>query len=282
VWVVRRALAPVDRLTQAARALQAGRVPERVRVTGPSEIAGLAEAFDAASEAIAGTERLRRQVIADVGHELRTPVTNLRAQIEAMQQGLTAPDAGALASLQAETRLLERVVDDFQQLTLSDAGRLSLNLQVWPLRETLEAIVAPLAAHAGAAWRVDGPAEVCARVDEERLRQVVSNLVENAVRHRPVGLELTVVVRREDPDRVAFEFSDNGPGVADADVPHIFERFYRAATTRGPAAGGSGLGLAIARGLVEAMGGSIRYTNAAAGGATFIVTLPGRRPAGRA
>jgi two-component system sensor histidine kinase BaeS len=274
VWVMRRALVPIERLTRAARALQRGQTPERVPSAGLSEFTDLAEAFNAAVEAIAGTERLRRQVIADVGHELRTPVTNLKAQLEALQQGLIAADAGVLAVLQAETRQLERVVEDFQQLAATDAGQVRLNLQRLPLRDALTAMVAPLAEAAGAAWRVTGSEDLHVVADEDRLRQIVVNLMENAARHGPAGLAIDVSVRAAGHDRAAFVFSDNGPGIADEDVPHIFERFYRADKSRSRVAGGSGLGLAITRGLVEVMGGSIRYEPVEGAGATFVVTLP--------
>ncbi len=274
VWVMRRALRPIGHLVHAARDLHAGRRPERWRGGGPSEFIELADAFDEAAEAIAGTERLRRQVIADVGHELRTPVTNLKAQLEAMQQQLIAPDRAGLASLQNEVRLLERLVDDFQQLTLADAGRLSLNLQVVPVRATIASLIAPQADAAGAAWRVNGATDVCAIADEERLRQVIANLMDNAVRHRPAGLEIDVHVRPIHDGTAVFVFRDNGPGVAAEDVPRIFDRFYRGEKSRSRETGGSGLGLAIARGLVEAMGGTISYADTKETGAAFVVTLP--------
>lgn len=272
--IVRRALIPIARLTAVARDLQRGRAPKRLPRSGPSEFHGLVDAFNAAADALAGTEQLRRQVIADVSHELRTPVTNLKAQLEAAQQGMLRADADLLATLQAETRLLERLVDDFQQLTLSDAGRLRLHLQTLPLRDELEAVIEPLARTSDARWRIDGPSDLCVVADAERLRQVVTNLTENAVRHRPGGLELSVVVRDEPPGAVAFIFRDNGPGVTVEDAPHIFDRFYRADRSRSRTTGGSGLGLAIVRGLVDAMAGSVRYEPADGGGASFVVTLP--------
>jgi two-component system sensor histidine kinase BaeS len=250
-------------------------------MSGPPEFAELGRAFESAAHAIAGTERLRRQVIADVGHELRTPVTNLRAQLEAMQQGLVPADADALQALLVETRLLQRLVEDFEELTLADAGRVKLHLQVLPLRETLADILAPLADAAGARWRVDGPRDRWVTADEERLRQIVANLIENAARHRPVDLQVDVVVHGIDARTASFLFRDNGPGVAAADIPHVFERFYRADRSRSRTTGGSGLGLAITRGLVEAMGGTIRYDGHPGAGAAFVVTLPrAPRPGG--
>ena len=272
-WVIRRSLAPVDRLTSAARELQEGRVPARLQREGSSEIGALVDAFNAATAAIARTGELRRQWTADIAHELRTPVTNIKGQLEALDAGLVTADADFVGILQAETRQLERLVQDFHELAISDAGQLRLHLQPLPLRDTLEGILGPLADGARATWRVEGPAAVEVLADEERLRQVVANLVENAARYTPVPLVLEVVVRGE-ADAGVFELRDNGLGVAAADRPFIFDRFYRAEKSRSRMTGGSGLGLAIVQSLVQAMGGSIRYADVPGAGATFVVTLP--------
>ena len=271
-WVLRRALAPIDRLTHAARDLQAGRFPTPVARQGATEVDALVDAFNAATEAIARTEQLRRQLVADVAHELRTPITNIRGQLEAIQTGLLPADAGMMETLQAEARILERLAADLQEVALADAGVLRVMLQPLPLRATLESLLAPLASAVGAGWTVEGPADLFALVDEDRLRQVLTNLIENAARHRPEGLTVTVVCREAGAHAV-FEVRDNGPGVAPADQPHVFERFYRAEKSRSRATGGAGLGLTIVRGLVEAMGGRIRYVERAGFGATFEVTL---------
>lgn len=272
-WILRRALAPVDRLTRAARELRDGRIPERLPSEGTREIGALVDAFNAAAESVDRTERLRKRLIADVAHELRTPVTNLKGQLEALEAGLIRPDAELVETLQAETRLLERLVEDFQQLALSDAGALRLDVQTLPLAETLRGILRPLAEAAGAQLAVDAPGDLAVRADEERLRQILANLTDNAARHRPEGLRLEVVARA-DGAFAAVELRDNGPGVAPEHRPHIFERFYRADPSRSRATGGAGLGLAIAQGLAEAMGGSLRYVAREEGGAAFELRLP--------
>lgn len=273
-WVLRRALAPIDRLTRAARELRDGRIPERLPRDGTREIGALVDAFNAAAESVDRTEKLRKRLIADIAHELRTPLTNVKGQLEALEAGLIRPDAEFVETLQAETRLLERLVEDFHQLALSDAGALRLELQALPLAETLRGILRPLANAVAAELSVDAPEELAVRADEERLRQILANLTDNAARHRPDGLRLEVVARA-DGDIAVVEFRDNGPGVAPEHRPHIFERFYRAEPSRSRATGGAGLGLSIAQGLVEAMGGSIRYVARDAGGATFEIRLPG-------
>lgn len=272
--VLRRALAPVDRLTRAADDLRHGRTPEPIGEVHDAELQALAEAFEGAVDAIERTARVRRRLIADVAHELRTPVTNMRATLEACQQGLVPGDAALFETLQAETRMLQRLVEDFQQLAESDAGHLRLELQPLPLAETVRNILRGMTEAAGAGLRVDLPEQVHVLADEERLRQVLANLVDNAVGHRPGGLELTVQpAAGEDEDEVSFLVSDNGPGIAVEDRPHVFERLYRGDRSRSRATGGAGLGLSIASGLLEAMGGAIELEDSAAG-ASFRVTLP--------
>lgn len=271
-WVIRRSILPIDRLTRAARALQSGAVPARLEREGTAELRELIDAFNAATESVARADRQRRDLISDISHELRTPLTNIKAQLEALEQGLIPPDQQFLATVQDETRLLERLVRDLHELALADSGQLSLEMHEIPLRESIEHCVAPLALQAGAAHEISGPTGLLVRADEERLRQVLSNLLENAVRHRPDGLAIEVVVYAEDRAGV-FEFRDNGPGVAPEDQPYVFDRFYRADKSRNRRTGGAGLGLAIVSGLLDAMGGSIEY-DPSRPGATFRVRLP--------
>jgi two-component system sensor histidine kinase BaeS len=163
-------------------------------------------------------------------------------------------------------------VSDFQELATSDAGRLVLDLQAFSLRDALQHALGPMADAAGARWRIEGDGDLTVIADENRLRQVVSNLLENSMRHGPSALEIVIRLIRG-KGVATFEFQDNGPGVAAADQPHIFERLYRADKSRSRATGGAGLGLAIAKGLVEAMGGTIQYRPGGAG-AVFAVSLP--------
>lgn len=272
VVVLRRSLAPVDRLTRAADELRRGRTPGPIGEVRDAELRGLAEAFEGAVDAIERTARVRRRLIADVAHELRTPVTNMRASIEACQQGLLPCDAELLETLGAETRLLQRLVEDFQQLAQSDAGQLRLDLQPLPLAETVRNVLTGTIEAAGGSLRVELP-DVRVFADEERLRQVLTNLVDNAVRHRPEGLEMTVTpAPAPQQERFSFLITDNGPGIAAEDRPHVFERLYRGDRSRSRATGGAGLGLSIARGLLEAMGGSITLEDSGVG-ASFRVTL---------
>lgn len=277
-WILQRALAPVDRLTDAARELHEGRIPAPVAGTRDRELHELVDAFNTAVETIDRTTRLRRQLVADVAHELRTPVTNLKSLLDASREGLLEADGRFLDDLAAETSLLERLVEDFGQLAQSDAGDLDLRIQEMPLAETVGALLRPLAAGHHAALTVDLPVDLVVRADEERLRQVFGNLVENAARHRPDGLAIRVVREpsggEDETPVISFLFADNGPGIAPEDRPHVFERFYRAEKSRSRRTGGAGLGLTITRGLLEAMGGSIGLSAPAETGTTFRITLP--------
>jgi signal transduction histidine kinase len=273
VWAMRQSLAPIAELTKAARQLHAGGSPVRLSPHGAAEFRDLVNAFNAAAESIARTERLRRDLVSDIAHELRTPLTNVRGQLEALQAGLVRPDSELIATLQNEVKLLERLVSDFHQLALSDAGQITVHPQPLPLRETIEQLAAPLVAAADGRLAMSGPPDVWCLADEERLRQVLGNLVENSARHQPDGLAIDIAIRDHGP-WATFAFQDNGPGVAESDRPHIFDRFYRAEKSRNRATGGAGLGLTIVRGLLQAMGGTIRYEAVDGAGATFIVDLP--------
>ncbi len=271
--VMRRSLNPIDRLTAAARKLQKGEIPAPLGRQRSAEFSELFDAFDAATLAIATTEALRKRLISDIAHELRTPVTNLKGQLEALDSGLIVANAEFVATLQAETRLLERLVEDFQQLAVTDAGNLRLNLQRLPLRDALENILAPLADAARARLDIEVSSALTVIADEQRLRQVLANLFENSLRHRAQDLVITLRASRRE-DKVHLLFSDNGPGIDAADRPHVFERFYRAEKSRNRASGGAGLGLAIVKGIVEAMAGSIELVEKAGEGASFLIILP--------
>ena len=276
VLVLRRALRPIDALTSAASQLSEGGMPGRLTVDGGSaEFQNLVATFNAATDAIANTEQLRRQFLSDIAHELRTPVTNIKGQLEAVDAGLVEFDAALLATLRAETSLLETLMSDFQELAMSDAGQLHLSPQWLPLAESVANILCPVTEAAGAALLIAVPEsiEVCA--DEERLRQVLINLFNNAQCERPDGLMIAVRAKLQ-VNLVEIVFEDNGPGIAPAHQPHVFDRLYRADKSRSRTTGGAGLGLAIVRNLIDAMDGKIEYCKSEVGGAGFRIVLPAR------
>lgn len=275
--VSRRILRPVSALTAAAVRMQRGDFDVQVAVRGDDEIAGLSRAFNAMAAQIAETEKLRRQMVGDVAHELRSPVTNLRCGLEAIQDGLTVPDRAAIDALHEDAVFLQRLIADLQDLALAEAGRLDLALADVDVTQVIKRAVASMGVVAGAAISVatDSPLPII-HADADRLEQVLRNLLSNARRHTPADGAITVTASA-DREAVRITVTDNGCGIDPAHLPHVFDRFYRADRSRARATGGAGLGLAIARQLAAAHSGTIEASSAGTDrGATFVVTLPVR------
>lgn len=273
VWLSRRIVRPVEILTVAARELEAGDLGRRVEVRGSDELAMLGGAFNSMAESIERNQELRKQMTSDVAHELRTPLNNLAGYLEAIADGVVAPDPGTIASLQEEANLLVRLVADLEELSLADAGRQVLNLEPQPLAPIVEqavSMVAPRARAQGISIVQETLPAPVVEVDRRRLAQVVRNLLENAVRHTPAGGTIRVSLAECDGG-TALTVADDGPGIPPEHLENIFERFYRTDASRARATGGAGLGLAIVKQLVEAHGARVWAENAAGGGARFIV-----------
>ena len=271
--MLRRSLQPLQEITNAARKLQSGTIPGPLENKGDAEFDQLIDAFNSATQTLADTEAIRKQLIADIAHELRTPLTNIKGQLEAAEAGLIPIGRDLFSTLNSETRSLEKLVDDFQELAISDAGQLSVNPQRLPLLETLQNVLAPMAKQVSARVNFAVPQDICIKADEQRLRQVLGNLMENATCQKPTDLTIHIGAER-DASHARIVFSDNGPGIDPQDQPFIFDRFYRAEKSRNRSTGGSGLGLAIVRALLEAMDGSIRYLHDSNQGAKFEIRLP--------
>lgn len=281
---------PLRRLTAAAEAIAAGDLEQQVDVRPGDEIGDLATTFNQMAARLARAEALRRQLTADVAHELRTPLTVIQGNVEALQDGIFPLTPEALAPIHAKSSLLIRLVEDLRQLALAETDALPLErapLDVVPMVREVVAEFQASAQEKGISLEIAAPPALPpVAADRERLVQVAGNLVNNALQYTPAGGTIAVQVDRapqltEIPPPVATNalglvVRDSGPGIPPADLPNIFERFYRADKGRGREAdgGGSGLGLAIARSLVEAHGGSIGAGNAPEGGAVFWVTLP--------
>jgi signal transduction histidine kinase len=270
--VSNRFLRPVRELTHAARRMATGDLDARVRAGGEDELGRLAAAFNVMAERVSANERTKRQMVSDVAHELRSPVTNLRCTLEAMQDGLVPATPAQIDVLHHETLLLQRLIADLQDLALADAGGLTLQFAM----VDLEAL-ARRAAGAGDGHQVVVKVEANARqvrADPGRLEQILRNLLENARRHTPAGGGIRVDAVR-DGDRVRVAVSDTGEGIPPEHLPRVFERFYRAEPSRDRASGGAGLGLAVVRRLVEAHGGDVQASSPGrGGGATFTFSLP--------
>ena len=280
-------------LIAATRGMEQGHRAQRVDVTGHDELADLARSFNAMAEAVASDEEKRRRLVNDVAHELRTPLANLRGYLEAALDGVTPTNDQLLASLHDDTLLLQRLVDDLQTLALAEAGQLALHRAPIDLAELAEQVVAVHKRQADTAGialvlerptgRPDDPGSPVLSVDGDpgRLRQALGNLVSNAVRYSSAGDRVTVRAHGHTADQpdVVVDVVDTGTGIPADDLPHVFDRFWRADVSRTRATGGSGLGLSICRELVEAHGGQLTATSTLGEGSTFTVHLPATPPA---
>ncbi|MEV5261643.1 HAMP domain-containing sensor histidine kinase [Streptomyces anulatus] len=286
VFAGARLVRPLHALTGAAQRMRDGEQPESVPVSGDDEVGRLAAAFNDMSAHRARLEEQRKAMVSDVAHELRTPLSNIRGWLEAAQDGLADPDPAFVSSLLEEAVLLQHIIDDLQDLAAADAGVLRLHPESVGIRELLSQVAAAhqaRAENAGVTLAVTATATGRAlRADPVRLRQAVGNLVSNAVRHTPEGGRVTLraYAHEEGDGTVLVEVADTGSGIPPEDLPHVFDRFWRAEKSRSRRTGGSGLGLAIVRKLVEAHGGTVDATSVEGEGSTFVLRLPGTTPSG--
>ncbi|MFJ6728728.1 MULTISPECIES: sensor histidine kinase [unclassified Streptomyces] len=276
--VATRLVRPLRALTAAAQ--QPPDRHARVPVTTRDETGILAEAFNDLSERRERLEAQRRALVSDVAHELRSPLTNIRGWLEVTRDGLVEPDTALLSALHDEALLLQRVIDDLRDLAAADAGTLVLHREPVPADELLAQVAAAhkvAAATAGVALRTDADGCPWLDADPVRLRQALGNLVTNAVRHTPSGGTVTLSARSE-KGQVLLEVADTGSGIAAEDLPHVFERFWRAEKSRSRRTGGSGLGLPIVRQLTAAHGGTAHAASVPGTGSTFTLRLPPAPP----
>ncbi|MBD5786316.1 HAMP domain-containing protein [Cellulosimicrobium terreum] len=277
---------PLREMTAAARAMADGDYSRRVRATSHDEVGQLAVAFNVMAEDLATSDQVRRELIANVSHELRTPVAALQAQLENVVDGVTPPTPATMEMALAQTERLTRLVAYLLDLSRIEAGAAALNVAEIDVGDFLEEnaeSVSMVDAAKGLRYVVDvTPPDLVLAADRERLRQVVINLLQNAIRHSPPGGEIRLEAYPVDDD-VVVEVGDDGPGIAKEDRERIFERFARANATgthapSGGTTGGTGIGLAIVRWAVDLHGGRIEVADSAKG-ATMRVTLPAHGPA---
>ncbi|MER6099433.1 ATP-binding protein [Streptomyces sp. NPDC001728] len=282
----RAVLRPVRALTAASQGLGEGDLGRRVPAAGRNEIATLGRSFNRMADSLQDSEERQRRLVGDIAHELRTPLANLRGYLEALRDGVLTADAELLESLHEEVLLQQRIVDDLQDLALAEAGALTYHRGPLDGRELVEACRtahSARAAAAGVTLRVvgAGPGTVRLHGDPDRLRQALGNLVGNAVRHTAPGGTVTLTLEGvEGPERAVgpggvarIAVRDTGHGIPAADLPHLFDRFWRADAARGRATGGSGLGLSIARQIVADHDGTVEVTSEVGVGSVFTVVL---------
>ena len=268
---VRRMTRPMNNLIEAARRIESGDYSAQVPEYGSADIRSVARAFNAMSARLKTIDEQRRNFMADVTHELRTPLSVIRGQAEAISDGVYPADAAHLAPILDATQTLDRLVDDLKTLVETDAGNLVLHKEPTDIgalvRETVESF-RPHAESSGLSLTAEVVDNLPPRdVDPFRMRQVVGNLLSNAIRHTPSGGSVRVAV-----DASGFTVTDTGEGIPPDLQPHVFERF-----AKGPNSTGSGLGLAIARDIVSAHSGRIQISSSESG-TTVTVTLPTAQP----
>lgn len=273
-WLITRMLTrPLATLTNTARAFAGGDRDARTGLRAPGELGELAAAFDAAAAQVQLAEQARRQMSADVAHELRTPLAALQAGLEELRDGLAPADAAALARLHDQALRLSRVVADLADLSAAEAARLTLRPEPVDLAavatDAAQAHLAPLRA-AGITLVQEPGAAVPVRGDAGRLHQVIGNLLQNCARHCRPGDTVTLSVEALPDPRVArLTVTDTGPGISPDDLPHVFTRFWRARD-----GGGTGLGMPIVRSIVEAHDGTVRVESVPGAGTSVIVEVP--------
>ena len=256
---------PVERLTAAARRMEGGDLSVRVEPSGGAQLEELAHSFNEMAAAIDRNEEVRRRMVSDVAHELRAPLTNLRCELESIQDGLTNASPERIASLHDEVMHLSALVEDLQDLSLADAGKLEIDAQ----RVNVSAVVRRVSAR-GAAIMFEGDEAVTAMADARRVVQILTNLVSNAVAAQASEIRIAWAASGSE---VVIRVNDNGCGIAADELPHIFERFYRVDPSRSRATGGAGLGLAIVEQLVRAHGGRVWAESTPGAGTTVAFTL---------
>ncbi len=284
VLLARQITAPTRALTIATRQLAAGDYKQRVPVRSDDEVGELATAFNALAEALAHQQTLRRQMAADIAHELRTPLAVIQANLEALLDGIRPLSSAAIADIHQETQLLARLIADLRDLSLAEAGQLPLHREPTDVAELVRLSggrFTSQAADKGIQLVVESEEGLPhVNVDPDRFTKVLGNLLDNALRHTPSGGIVTIRVEGgPQPDTVQVTVRDTGKGIAPEHMPNIFDRFYRADQARSRAAGGSGIGLAVVKQIVEAHGGRVWGESVPRQGTCFGLVFPVDRPA---
>jgi signal transduction histidine kinase len=277
VGVARYMTAPLRQMSTAAARIGEGDLDQQVPVPSDLDLGSMARAFNAMAVNLQRLEESRRNLVADIAHELGTPLSILQANLEGILDGVVEPSTDRMAALHTQVRLLARLVEDLRDLSLAQADKLVLHrapLDLGALIADAAAAVAPYASEKGVSLQSRiTPHVPHVRVDRDRVLQVIHNLLDNAIRHTPAGGRVTAGLEAEGGE-VRLWIADTGPGIPEEEVDRVFDRFYRLDPSRARASGGAGLGLAIVKSLVEAHGGRVWVTSHAAEGSTFTVALP--------
>ena len=280
IFLSRTITRPIRELTHATHAVSEGDLSQQVPVRSKDEIGELAQAFNKMSTELLRSVNARKQMTADIAHELRTPLSLILGHAEAVHDGVLPPSVENFEIIREEATRLEHLVNDLRTLSLADAGELSISMQtIEPQRLILE--VASLYQHQAQQKNISVETDVAPglstiEVDPGRMTQVLTNIMDNALRHTPAGGRIILAVD-ETSAFVELSVQDSGPGLTADDLARIFERFYRADPSRQREDGGSGLGLAIAKSIVQAHGGQLSAESEPANGLKVVVSLPNHK-----
>jgi two-component system sensor histidine kinase BaeS len=274
----RHLLAPVEKLTAGTQAIMSRQFNTRIEVDSKDEMGQLAADFNAMAQTLEKYERMRQQWISDIAHELRTPLSILRGEIEAFKDGVREVNRDTLDSLYSEARHLSKIINDLHELSLADAGALSIKKElvdpVAVLNQTLGHFNQGFAEkQITIENNLENQPPFTVIGDADRLKQLFSNLLENTLRYADAPGTLNIGQTRTENRLIVF-FEDSGPGVPAEALEHLFDRLYRVDRSRSRTHGGSGLGLSICKSIVNALGGEIRATNGNSGGLRIEVELP--------
>jgi len=286
ILLTRHITQPLRLLTQGVGRIARGDFKHRVDVTTDDELGKLATSFNTMAANLDTNEQNRRRLMADIAHELRTPLSVIEGMVDGMLDGVFEPNRDNLISIKAETALLTRLVADLRDISLAESGKLSLEQAPVNLVELVKLKVSQSAISAGdkgVHLQVNTPDEVPSiMADPTRIEQVIANLLSNAIRHTPDGGSVTVKIQSTDDvdcnntkkEGLLVSVSDTGEGISKDNLPYIFERFYRIDESRSRRMGGVGLGLAIVKYIVEAHGGKVWVESTVGKGSEFYFTLP--------
>jgi signal transduction histidine kinase len=276
-WLARGMTQPLRDMARAARRMEGGDYGQRVVTNSRDEVGQLAVAFNRMSSELESLERVRRDLVANVSHELKTPISALRAHLENLLDGVERPEPGTLQVMLAQSERLGRLVDQLLELSRLESGDLPLHREEVRLRPLVSRVLSEIEvtrARDDVELAQDVPEDLPPIfADAERVHQVLFNLLDNAVRFTPSGGRVRVTASRGNGS-VDVAVADTGPGIAPEHLPRLFDRFYRVDTSRSREEGGTGIGLAIARSVVEAHGGRIWADSEPGRGSTFTFELP--------
>ena len=276
----KRIISPLYKLDAGVKEFARGNYKARVTLDSQDEFGRLGEAFNAMAQSVERNEEVKRNMTADVAHELRTPLSILQGNLESLQAGIIKPDPEVISSLHDEIIRISMLVNDLQDISLAEAGKLNLTLKDGDMDELFQKV--SQAFHyeltlKNITIKIETPEQkISINMDRDKIMQVLLNLMGNALRYTPEGGRIILGAKMKESQVIVY-VSDNGPGIKPEDLPYIFERFYRSRKDYDKKNGGSGLGLAIAKGYVEAHGGSIWVENnprSTGGGSIFFFSLP--------